>query len=201
MRRKNLNHQFILVVASSVCLFFSGCANDPNKELTLPSAAFDDASSVTATVISIDYDARRAILEMPDGKIVPVTVSEDAYNFDQVKAGDLVDITYTASIAFWLEKDSGALPEASRSDALIRAPKGQKPEGVAYKTIDVRAKVVGINYETRTVDLLGPNGRIFPVVADPRITHFENIKKGDEIVATYTEAVAISVRPAKNTTK
>jgi hypothetical protein len=156
----------------------------------------EQVSSVTATVTAIDYDTRKAVLKLPDGSARTVAVSEDAYNFDQVNVGDLVDITYAESIAVVLEKDTGQEPAVNRSGGMERAPKGQKPDGIIYETTDIRAKVVGINFETRTVDLMGPNGNIVSVAVDKRVEHFENIKKGDEVLASYTEAVAISVRPA-----
>lgn len=200
MQRKKFRYEFVLMVLCVMSVAVSGCCKhncQGKKDACLPSNAMDEVTSVTATVAEIDYDARRATLKMPDGRMLPVTVGEDAYNFDQVKAGDLVDITYAESMAVSLEKASGAEPSVVTSSAMERAPKGQKPEGVAYKTTEVRAKVVEINYETRTVDLLGPNGNVISVTVDKKVEHFENIKKGDDVVARYTEAMAISVRPAK----
>jgi hypothetical protein len=202
MNRKKLNYVLIMLVMLSTTLFFCGCACDKSAEIQTPPAAMgaQEVSSVTATVTEIDYDTRRATLKMPDGKMLPLSVGPDAYNFDQVKVGDLVDISYTQSIAIMLEKDSGAQAGVTASSGMERAPKGQKPEGTAYNTMDVRAKVVGIDYETRTVDLSGPDGKVFPVVVDDTVPNFENVKVGDVVLTRYTEAVAISVRPA-NTTK
>lgn len=202
MNRKKLNYVLIIAVMLSVTLFFCGCASDKSAEVQKPPAAMgaQEVSSVTATVAEIDYDTRRAVLKMPDGKMLPIAVGPEAYNFDQVKAGDLVDITYTQSIAIMLEKDPGGEAGVTASSGMERAPKGQKPEGTAYQTMDVRAKVVGIDSKTRTVDLSGPDGKEFPVIVDDSVPNFENIKVGDVVLTRYTEAVAISVRPA-NTTK
>jgi hypothetical protein len=186
----------VLVFILCVNCFFCGCVADQNKELPLPSKFMGDAESVTATVVEINYDTRRAVLKMTDGNTVQVSVTEDAYNFDQVVVGDLVDMTYMESVAVLLEKNTGATPALIRSSGMIRAPKGQKPEGVTYKTTDVLAKVVGIDYAARTVDLLGPNGNTISIKVDERVEDFENIKEGDEVLARYTEAMAISVHPA-----
>jgi hypothetical protein len=197
MLKKNFMNEVILALIFSVFLILCGCASDVSNDepLPLPGGAVGQVTSVTATVADIDYKTRRVTLKMPDGKTVPVTVSEAAYNFDQVKAGDLVDIAYTQCIAILLEKDTGQAP-VSASSGLERAPKGQKPQGVAYTTMDVRAKVVAIDYTKRTADLSGPDGKIFPVTVDNSVPFFENIKVGDDVVARYTEAIAISVRPA-----
>jgi hypothetical protein len=198
---KKSKYELILVVVLSVNLFFWGCASEKNMEAPKPSGVMGaEVSSVTATVADIDYDTRHATLKMPDGKMLPIAVGPDAYNFDQVKVGDLVDIAYSQAIAIMLEKDPGGQAGVSTSSGMERAPKGQKPEGTVYNTTDVRAKVVGIDYKTRTVDLSGPDGNVFPVVVDDTVPNFENIKVGDVVLTRYTEAVAISVRPA-NTTK
>jgi len=55
---------------------------------------------------------------------------------------------------------------------------------------------VAIDYAARTVDLLGPNGNTISIKVDERIENFKNIKTGDEVLARYTEAMAISVHPS-----
>jgi len=200
MWRKNFKYELILLVVFSVNLAFFGCAGNKSAEISGPPAAVGAAvSSVTATVAEINYDTRHATLQMPDGKMLPLTVGPEAYNFDQVKVGDLVDITYSQAIAVMLEKDPGGQAGVSTSSGMERAPKGQKPEGTIYNQTDVRAKVVGIDYKTRTVDLSGPDGQVFPVVVDDSVENFENVKVGDVVLARYIEAVAIAVRPADTT--
>jgi hypothetical protein len=197
MQRRMFRRVFVSMVLLFLCVALSGCCSHcQNKEAAMPSRTMEAVSSVTATVEEIDYDLRRVILKMPDGRMLPLWVGEDAYNFDQVKAGDLVDITYSESIVVSLEKASGAQPSIMTTGRMDRAPKGQKPEGIAYKTTEVRARVVGINYENRTVDLLGLNGNVVSIEVDTKVDNFESIQKGDDVVARYTEAVAISVRPA-----
>jgi hypothetical protein len=77
-----------------------------------------------------------------------------------------------------------------------RAPKGQKPQGTIYNYIDVRAKVIDVDYSSRTVKLSGPDGNVLPVMVDENVHNFEDVKIGDTVLVRYTEAMAISVRPA-----
>jgi ribosomal protein S1 len=205
---RKAKYLLIMMVLLTVVLNFNGCANSMDKEVSMPAAKMSEAEkkvpaavvgevrSVTATVAEIDYAARRATLKMPDGSMVPVSVSEAAYNFDQVKVGDLVDISLTESIAVKLEKDSVGGAGVSASSGIERAPKGQKPQGTIYNYIDVRAKVVEVNAGTRTVKLSGPDGSVFPVTVDQSVENFSDIKVGDTVLVRYTEAMAISVRPA-----
>lgn len=213
MRNKKFEYEVILFFVLSAALIFCGCAGEKSQQLAsttaatageaqtqkipTPAATAGQVRSVTATVDAIDYQTRHVTLKMPDGSKNTVAVGEAAYNFDQVKVGDLVNITITQAVAVMLDKETGGQPGVRTSSGLERAPKGQKPEGVAYSTIDVNAKVVGIDYKQRIVTLVGPDGNEVPVSVDPGVQGIENIKVGDIVAVKYTEAVAISVKPAK----
>jgi Cu/Ag efflux protein CusF len=57
------------------------------------------------------------------------------------------------------------------------------------------ADVVEVHPKNKTVTLKGPKGNTVDlVVEDP--AQLANIKKGDQVEAVYTEALAISVEPA-----
>ena len=57
------------------------------------------------------------------------------------------------------------------------------------------ADVVAVDPATQTVTLKGPKHTVDLRVRDPK--QFALIAKGDQVQATYTEAVAIAVTPAK----
>jgi len=192
---KNLKFFYFVLSVLIVSMTAGGCCHLKN-ECEKPSMDLSEELSVTATVEAIDYDTRHVTLKGPQGNTMTFYVDEEAYNFKEVEVADLVDITYQASIAINLEKGSGRDPSLIVGGASTRAPEGQKPEGVENKVINVMAVVEDIDYENRTVDLRGPRGNVITVEVDDDVENFKNIKKGDEVTATYTEAVAISVRPA-----
>ena len=184
----------LAVAAMSMALvftfLFSGCAKHPKPQFTA-----GDEISVTATVVAIDYPARRVALQGPEANIVVIAVGEDAYNFDQIEVGDIVDITYSRSVALSLHK-SASEPSAITGAAVTKAPKGQKPEGRISNAVEITAKVEDIDYANRLVDIRGPYGNLIEVEVEEDVENFENIKTGDDVVVRYIEAVAISVRPA-----
>lgn len=194
----------IFILAAIVCfILISGCKclRGDNASCALkaekPARAMGEELSVTATVTAIDYDSRDVTIRGPQGRSVTLNVSDDAYNFNQVEVGDLVDIVYSTSVVIQLEAaDDSAVPSHIKQKVMIRAPEGQKPEGVMIDVLDVTAIVEDIDYENRTVDLKGTYGNIISVEVDEKVKNFKNIKKGDVVRARYTEAVAISVRPA-----
>lgn len=194
----------IFILAAIVCfMLIAGCnckkAIDDSscaKSVEKPSRVIGEEISFTATVEAIDYQSRNVTIKGPKGRSVSLSVSEDAYNFNQVEVGDLVDVNYFASVVIKLQKDDSVEPSHIKEKGIIRAPEGQKPEGIMYDVMDVRAVVEDIDYENRTVDLRGTYGNIITVEVDERVENFHNIKKGDVVSAQYTEAMAISVRPA-----
>ena len=173
-----------------VTLIISGCAKHHTPEFSE-----GEEMSVTATVAAIDYSARRLALQGPEGNIFVIAVGEEAYNFDQIQVGDVVDITYTRSVAVSLQK-TGDDASVTSGSGMTRAPKGQKPEGRIANEMEITAKVEAIDYANRLVDIRGPYGNLIEVQADDSVKNFDKIKKGDNVVVRYIEAVAISVHPA-----
>ena len=56
--------------------------------------------------------------------------------------------------------------------------------------------VVKIDVAKRLVTLQGPGGNVYKVKAGPKI-QLEKLKVGDKLLATYVEAVAITLEKSK----
>lgn len=154
------------------------------------------ATSITATVESIDYDKRTVDLKGPRGNVVTVKVGPEAKNFNQVKPGDHVTAKYYRATAIMVRKPDEP-PFAEGGSAVQLAAPGQKPGAVAVDTTEMTAHVEDIDYKNRTVTLRGPQQKTVTLKVDKGVKRFNEVKKGDEIVVRQTEALAISVQPAK----
>ena len=71
--------------------------------------------------------------------------------------------------------------------------KGEKPRGAVVKTTQVTATVEDIDYAKREVKLKGPEGNTVKITVGDKVKRLDEVKKGDQIVARYTEALAVSV--------
>ncbi len=162
------------------------------KQAQKPGGVIVDAVSITATVESIDQAKRTVTLKGPEGNTRTFTVGKEAKNFDQVKAGDKVTVTYLASIALFVRK-SNEKPLAEEVQTIQVAPKGGQPGGVVTDTIEITAKVEAIDYKKRTVTLKGPEGNTRTLPVDKRVKKFKNVKVGDEVVVRATQELAITV--------
>ena len=160
-------------------------------------AGVAQAVEIQATVTAIDKAKRTVTVKGPHGKIRTLTVGPEARNFDQVKVGDMITLTYVEAVTLSLEKAAGAKPGITVSDELKRAAPGAKPGGVMSSQTTIVGTVTAIDAASRLVTVRGPGGNEVDIkVQDP--AKLKNVKTGDLVKATYTEALAISVTaPAK----
>ncbi len=153
------------------------------------------AATVSATVTAIDKTTRQVTLKGPKGNLNTVTAGADVRNFDQIKVGDVVTVRYMEALTLTLKKDGKELRSMTETPAAARAPAGERPAGVVANQTEVTANVIALDAKTQTVTLRGPNRTVELKVPDAG--QFKLIKVGDQIQATYTEALALSVEPAK----
>lgn len=161
-----------------------------------PSVEKAQTREATATVKAIDLKKRIVTLTGSEGKVFDVKVGEEAKNLPQVKVGDLVTVTYYESIAVKVYKKGEAPKADGMTEGVITAAPGQKPEGVKAAQVTVTATVEALDKIKQTATLKLPDGKSISVkVKDPK--NMENVNVGDEVVITYSEALAISVVSAK----
>lgn len=140
---------------------------------------------VKAQVVSLDRLTRAITLKGPNGTIVDMIAGNEVKNFDQLKVGDFVNVRYFQSLALELHKPGQAAP------LMHERPTARGRE------VRALAKVTAIDEQAKTVSLKGPRGNTVTLdVRNPE--HFKVMKVGDDVLVTYTEAVAVSVTPAKN---
>jgi Cu/Ag efflux protein CusF len=158
-------------------------------------AAIAATVSVSASVEAIDKATRQVTLKGPQGKLNTVTAGADVRNFDQIKVGDIVTVRYVEALTLTLKKDGKEMRGMTETPVAARATAGERPAGVVAKQTEVTANVVAVDAATQTVTLKGPKQTVELKVPDAG--QFKLIKVGDQIQAVYTEAVALSVDPAK----
>ena len=158
-------------------------------------AAAAQAVEVRAVVVGIDKAGRTVDLKGPKGRVVTLAVSDEVKNFDQVQLGDNLVVRYMRALTLELKKTGSQVMERSDKADAARAKPGERPAAAAARQVHVMANVIAVNAKTKTVTLKGPKGNIVDLVLDdPK--QVAMVKKGDQVEAVYTEAIAISVEPA-----
>lgn len=157
-----------------------------------PGVVAANAVAYEATVAAINYADRQVTLVNASGTTSTLTVDNQVRDLDQVKKGDKVKTTYTAEVALFV-RESYEPPDATEKSTVTLAPKGAKPGIEVVKTTEITGNVDAIDYDKRTVTLSGPlgNGQTFGV--DDSVKRFDEVRRGDQVVIRYSEALAITV--------
>jgi len=177
----------VMIIASAACTAVEEKAADKPR--------IEKSSLVTlaATVEAVNHETRMLTLRGDDGKLVTLHVTEEARNLDQVDVGDTVEVEYYESIALFTQDPTGDLGIKEKT-AAARTPIGDKPGVAGAETVEITVTVSAIDYEARTVTLKGPEGKTFTTRVDESAKRLDEVKQGDELVARYTRAFAITVR-------
>jgi len=154
--------------------------------------------TVTARVEAVDQAKREVTLKGPLGNVVTFAVDERVKRLKEVKVGDEVTADYYVSLAAELRaprEDEKKTPFTILEGA-ARAPKGTSPAAGGLRAFKVVATVIGLDLPTQSVTLEGPRGNSGSIRAE-RMENLKQLRLGDTVVVTYTEALAIALRPAK----
>ena len=160
-----------------------------------PSGIKERTVKKTATVQAIDLDKRLVTLKGEKGNVFELKVGEEAKNLPQVKVGDLVTVKYYESLAFEVTKPGQAVGVGATAGVASAKP-GEKPAALAAGQVTITATVEAIDAKKHYVTLKDPEGKTKEIkVKNPK--NLVNVKVGDQVAITYTEALAIEVKPAK----
>jgi Cu/Ag efflux protein CusF len=184
---------FVMVVGLAGVFGMSATAAEPKdeqkKKLALKQSKVVE---MTATVQAVDLENRLVTLRGPEGKVVKVHADQGVRNLAEIKLGDQVKARYYESLAIEVKKSGEASPSAGSAQFSSRAKPGERPGGVETNVVTLVAGIEAIDTKNQTVTLKWPKGNSETVkVQDPN--NLENVRVGDQVVITYTEAVAISV--------
>jgi hypothetical protein len=153
-----------------------------------------------ATITAIDMENRLVTIEGPDGDSIVVKASDKVKNLPQVEVGDKVVIKYYQSITadiVKLGKDEKLGTEVVSAKA--SAPLGAKPGGAAAVEMKRRVEVVFVDPIQKFISIRDPDRglRKISLKESPDLQHYlKELKEGDVVEVTYTEAIAIEVVPA-----
>jgi hypothetical protein len=187
-----MNRRAIIIIAIAAAFAVNAPAQTNTVTRSEPGkASVEHTVDVTATIIAIDRTTRDVTLKGPKGNSLVVTAGPAVVNFDQMNVGDKVHARYVEALVLELKKGNDLAVTRTEETGAMGAARGAQPQGIAGRRITVVADVVAVNRATQTVTLRGPQLTADLKVADP--DQFKRIKKGDQVYATYTQALAMLV--------
>jgi len=168
----------------------AGCAATQKP----PSGRVEDVIQARATVTEVDLPGRLVTLQDDRGREIVVEVPAQVKSLDQVKAGDDVIVSYTTAVAWQVRRANEATPGVSEQSTFTTEKPGEKPAGTLGHSLTLTTTITAIDLSHDMVTLSGPEGRSRTVkVRNP--ADLRKVQVGDQVDITYSEAVAIAVRP------
>ncbi len=149
-----------------------------------------------AEVKAIDMEKRSITLLLPDGKEKSFVVDKAVRKLNQVKVGDTVKVGYYEAVSVKINKTKVA-PGTSTETVVMPDEKSVKPSGIAARQVTTTATIMKVYDNGKMVTLQMPDGRTVDVKVRDKINMEKlqkgEVKEGDQIEITYTQALAISV--------
>jgi hypothetical protein len=151
----------------------------------------------TGTITDIDYADREMTLKDSQGGLQTFVVGKGVKRFNEAKVGDKVSIDYYVGYDAEVRKPTA---EEEQNPLVVLSGSGKAgPDAApaAYGARQIRAVVTieSLDRVAQTVTVKGPRGKYFTArVIDP--SRLEKVHIGDTILMTFTEAAAVSLKPA-----
>lgn len=148
-----------------------------------------------AVVESVDPSTREILVSAPDGKLATVVAGPQVRNFNRIKPGDKIKLTYQQEIAVKLAPPGTPMQGPSVGVAAGRAGLGQLPAGAVFEVVQAEVKIDAVDKKTGKVDFTridGTTGSITPRHAD-MLAFARQLKPGDQVDIAFVQALTVVV--------
>jgi Cu/Ag efflux protein CusF len=174
-----------------VVLALALAANAPAQVKEVPG----DTVTVSGTVEAIDHTSRVLTLKKDEGgEFETVDVPAGAKRFDEIKVGDKVTARYYDNVTVRLKKPGEAPVNAA--EAAVTPGTGAKPGATLAAQRTMTAVIEAIDPKVPSITFKGPKGwKYSRRVQDKNV--LKQVKVGDQVDFTWTEAVTIEVAVPK----
>ena len=153
-----------------------------------------DSISVTVTIEAIEQSTRTLTVKDDKGIYETIQAPPEMKRFSELKVGDKITARYYDNVVVRLKKPGEAAVDVD-SAALTRS-KGAAAAGTVAAQRTITVTVTAKDPKANAVTVKGPNNYVYSrKVADKKT--FNLLKVGDQLDMTWTEAVLISVDPAR----
>lgn len=150
--------------------------------------------TASGVVEAIDHASRVLTLKDEDGEFVTIDVSADVKRFPEIKVGDKVTATYYDNVTVRLKKPGEA--PVNTDSAAATPGTGPRPGGTVATQRTMTAVVEAIDPKVPSITFKGPKGwKYSRKIQDKNV--LKQVKVGDQVDFTWTEAVMIEVTAPK----
>ena len=149
---------------------------------------------MTVTVEAIEQSTRTITVKNDKGIYETIQAPAGMTRFSELKVGDTITARYYENVVVRLKRPGEAAVDVD--SAAVTRGEGQRPAGTAAAQRTITVTVTAMDPKTSSVTVKGPNGYTYSRrVADKKT--FAQLKVGDQLDMTWTDALLISVDSAK----
>jgi hypothetical protein len=148
----------------------------------------------TGVVEAIEASTRTVSLRKPDGTIVTTVAGPDIKRFPELKVGDKVTARFYENVVLRMKRPGES--EGYSASKATTPSEQVLPGGTKAKQVSITATITAIDPATPSITFSGPNGWKYSSKVQDKAA-LEKVKVGDKVEITWTEAVLVSVEPAK----
>lgn len=182
-----------LLASSSIAIAQTGSS----KPVVIDAAVTDNRYQLyEGEVVKVDKKTRTITFKNKEGTSKFVAGPEIT-NFDQIKKGDRVNVTYELAVAIELIKTkSDGIRSKTETSSVSKSKANEKPAEKITNTTTIIADIVEVNREKKLVSVKGPSGKITTVtVKNPALLADVNV--GEQVKVIYYDAMAASITTPK----
>lgn len=178
-----------VVLVSAMAIFLATSQASAQKPVTQ-----GDSVSETFVIDAIDYSARLVTLRDSKGESETIVCGPEVERFNALKVGDKVTFRYYESMVYQIRKPGDPAKPAT-SEGVVRSP-GTRPGGTISQQMTAVVTITALDLKVPSISVTTADGRKMSFkIENPK--NAEGVKVGDKVEITYTQALAISVEPAK----
>ena len=186
-----------LSLAAFIALPYTLTSHAQTKPVVIDAAAIDNSYLLyEGEVVKIDKKTRTITFKNKEGESKFVAGPE-IKNFDQIKKGDRLSVSYELAVAIELIKTkSDGVRSKVETNTVTSSKANEKPsETIANKTT-ITADIVEVNRDKKLVSVKGPSGKVTTVtVKNPAL--LADVKVGEQVKVIYYDAMAASITAPK----
>lgn len=147
----------------------------------------------TATIEAIDHDGRLVTLKAKDGTMQTIYAGPQVTRFSELKVGDTVTFRYYESVAYQVRKPGQPSGLPAAGDPKVVRSQGAKPGATISQQKTATVTIKAIDEKVPSVTVLTEDGRTASFRIEDK-KNIKDVKAGDKVEITYTEAVMITVK-------
>lgn len=151
-----------------------------------------DKETVTATVEAVEQASRTVVIRTKDGELRSVQLGPNA-KIGEIHVGDSVNATYYENII--VRKKPAGEPDVDTLEAAAHRSAAKAGGSVGIQQA-ITATITAIDMNVPSISLSGPRGWTYSSKVQDKKA-LEQVKVGDKVDITWTEAILVSVTPAK----